>query len=395
MLRGVVYLFEYGVALLRIFLLISLVCFLPRLFFMRETKSFVSLAHSVSSYESDIKALTLAIIKQWCSAKAHIKIALIVTETDYKNIYDIPIDTIVHMDDLIALPSSAYKDQARSLSVAHDIILIDIANVGLSYISSCHFLFDILDNAATNNIPVVIHDRPNILGKKIEGPVCSFMKGSRCFKLPFRHGMTVAELARYYNADVLENKVALHILPLNNYNRADSSWVHSMYDEYFCTRVNAFTICGIMHQIVPSLSNNVCHQNCIMLPHETIFLDQQWYQLQSLLKEFGFTSFLYRYSDKDSDGFYRGLKIDNMQLDDADCFKVILAIIDFFKAADIPLVFPEQFDRIVGTSLVRRYAKGMISKKKLFACINKDLELFYRSAFAHFMYYPLPQLSLM
>jgi uncharacterized protein YbbC (DUF1343 family) len=256
-------------------------------------------------------------------------------------------------------------------------------------------LFDVLDNAATHNIPVVIYDCPNMLGKKIEGPVCSFMRGSKCFKLPLRHGMTVAELANYYNAHVLENKLTLHIIPLNNYNRADV-WAQKAYDEHAYATVASVMVCGIIHQIAP-LSNpgDSGHYNCIMLPPNIMFLEQRWYQLQAMLKELGITSFLYRYSDKASDGVCRGLKLDTIDIDEVDCFKVTLAIIDFFKAAHVPLIFDEQFDRFIGTSLVRQYAKGMLSQKKLVACINKDLELFYRAAFAHFMYYPLPQLSLM
>lgn len=396
MFWGVIYLFEYGIALLRIFLLISLVCFAPRIFFIRESKSFIpSITSSSVLRQAELTMLTPAVVHQWCPGKHEPKIALITYCNGQTQMQDTLINTVWHIDDLMLAPHDTYKDQVHSLCTAHDLMLIDIPSVGLSFAYASHFLFDILDNAAAHNIPVAIYDRPNMLGKKIEGPVSSFMRGTRCFKLPFCHGMTVAELAHYYNTSVLENKVALHIVSLNNYNRADS-WTQKFYDEATRSVVTSSMVCGIVRQIAPlSNADSLNHHNCIMLPPHILFLDKQWYQLQALLKEFGIASFLYRYTDKDSEGAHRGLKLEIGNIDEVDCFKAILAIIDFFKAADVPLFFSEQFDRSMGSSLVRQYAKGMLSQKKVFACINKDLELFYRSAFAHFMYYPLPQLSLM
>lgn len=400
MFRGVLYLFEYGVALVRVFVIVSLVCFFPRMFFMRDARSLVQPAYLQAllpcKFDSDEKEIMFALIKQWYPTKSAIKVGVITADNDYAHKYAISCDTVWYMQNPVASHTQVYTDQMRQLCSAHDLILVDVPTVGLSCVLSCHFLFDLLDNAVVYNIPVLLFDKPNMLGEKIEGPVCSFMKNNRCFKLPFRHGMTLGELARYYNAEVLQGKAVIHIVPVNNYNRSEPSCAKSIYDACFQDAVAAFAICGVMHQIAPlGYLADAGHCNCIMLPPESEFAEQEWYQLQSLLKALGVTSFLYRYSDKDCHGLYRGLKLTDIHVDQIDCFRVLLTIIDFFKASGIPLIFSDQFDHFMGTSLVRQYAKGMISKKRLFSCINKDLEPFYRSAFAHFMYYPLPQLSLM
>jgi uncharacterized protein YbbC (DUF1343 family) len=80
----------------------------------------------------------------------------------------------------------------------------------------------VMEEAARRKIAVVVLDRPNpINGYQIEGPVLE--KGVSNFTgyfsaMPVRHGMTLGELARLFNA---ENKIGadLTVIGMKNWNR--------------------------------------------------------------------------------------------------------------------------------------------------------------------------------
>jgi uncharacterized protein YbbC (DUF1343 family) len=99
-----------------------------------------------------------------------------------------------------------------------DVLLFDIQDVGTrfyTYISTLRYL---LEEAARHGKRLVVLDRPNPLGGKPEGPLLderyrSFVGADR---LPLRHGMTVGELARYFNRDI---GAELTVVPMTDYRR--------------------------------------------------------------------------------------------------------------------------------------------------------------------------------
>ena len=85
-----------------------------------------------------------------------------------------------------------------------DTIVIDIQNIGSRFYTYETTMSYVMEEAASRKIPVFVLDRPNpINGFQIEGPtlgqdLLSFV-GS--FPMPIRHGMTMGELARLFNAE--------------------------------------------------------------------------------------------------------------------------------------------------------------------------------------------------
>ena len=78
-----------------------------------------------------------------------------------------------------------------------------------------------LEGAAQSKKKIVILDRPNPLGGLMEGPLVepelkSFISIA---PIPLRHGMTIGELARYFNTYVLKQSADLHVVPMRYYNR--------------------------------------------------------------------------------------------------------------------------------------------------------------------------------
>ncbi len=115
-----------------------------------------------------------------------------------------------------------------------DALVFDIQDAGVrfyTYISTLHYA---MEAAAARGIPFFVLDRPNpIAADIVQGPVSDGMPRSftSCFPLPVRHGMTVGELARLFNA---EDAISadLRVIRMNGYSR--SMW----YDETGQTWVN-------------------------------------------------------------------------------------------------------------------------------------------------------------
>lgn len=104
-----------------------------------------------------------------------------------------------------------------------DVILFDIQDIGArsyTYISTMYY---VMEAAKANGVSVVVLDRPNPVGGEIcEGPVLEdFTIGFVGIdNLPIAHGMTVGELARFFNRKIGAD---LQVVPMEGYTR-DMIW---------------------------------------------------------------------------------------------------------------------------------------------------------------------------
>ncbi len=103
-----------------------------------------------------------------------------------------------------------------------DALVYDIQDVGVRFYTYVSTLGYALEEAAKARIPLFVLDRPNpIGGVEVEGPVADADKLSftAYHTIPVRHGMTVGELARLYNA---QRKIAcdLRVVKMENWRRA-------------------------------------------------------------------------------------------------------------------------------------------------------------------------------
>jgi uncharacterized protein YbbC (DUF1343 family) len=95
----------------------------------------------------------------------------------------------------------AYMPAPESLREI-DLLFFDMPDVGSRYFTYASTLFYTMRAAAAAGIPLVVTDRPNPLGGEVvEG--CRQDESCRSFiglaRVPIRHGLTLGELARYYN----------------------------------------------------------------------------------------------------------------------------------------------------------------------------------------------------
>ena len=83
-----------------------------------------------------------------------------------------------------------------------DVLVIDIQDVGARIYTFIYTMANCLIAAARAGVPVIVCDRPNpIGGTAVEGPTLEpgYESFVGQYRMPMRHGMTVAELARLFN----------------------------------------------------------------------------------------------------------------------------------------------------------------------------------------------------
>jgi len=102
-----------------------------------------------------------------------------------------------------------------------DVLVFDIQDTGARFYTYITTMAYAMEAAAEHNVPLYVLDRPNpITGAVVEGPVLDEELRSFIgyFPMPIRHGMTVGELARMFNAEKAIG-ANLEVIELEGWNR--------------------------------------------------------------------------------------------------------------------------------------------------------------------------------
>lgn len=105
-----------------------------------------------------------------------------------------------------------------------DLLIYDIQDIGARSYTYATTLFYVMEEAAKQGIPVVVLDRPNpINGLVVDGPMLEEKWRSIVgyINVPYCHGMTIAELAQFFNAEYKIN-CELHVVPMKGWKRSMS-----------------------------------------------------------------------------------------------------------------------------------------------------------------------------
>jgi uncharacterized protein YbbC (DUF1343 family) len=104
-----------------------------------------------------------------------------------------------------------------------DVAVFDIQDVGTRIYTYIATMAYAMQACAENRIEFIVLDRPNpINGEQMEGPLVEYPGFSSfvgLYPIPVRHGMTVAELAKYFNDNFLEDKADLKVIPMDGWKR--------------------------------------------------------------------------------------------------------------------------------------------------------------------------------
>jgi uncharacterized protein YbbC (DUF1343 family) len=119
---------------------------------------------------------------------------------------------------------SLYGDTRRpdaAMLEGIDTMVIDLQDIGARFYTYMTTMAYVMEESAKRKIKVVVLDRPNpVNGFQIEGPTLdkSALSFVGYFPMPIRHGLTLGELAKLFNA---ENKIGadLAVVPMKNWAR--------------------------------------------------------------------------------------------------------------------------------------------------------------------------------
>jgi len=102
-----------------------------------------------------------------------------------------------------------------------DVLVYDIQDIGSRFYTYISTLGYAMEAAAKAHLPFLVLDRPNPIGGiDIEGPIADSDKLSfiAYYRIPVRHGMTVGELAKFYNQQ-LKLGCDLHVVKMVGWKR--------------------------------------------------------------------------------------------------------------------------------------------------------------------------------
>jgi uncharacterized protein YbbC (DUF1343 family) len=163
-----------------------------------------------------------------------------------------------------SLYGKSKRPSAESLA-ALDVVLFDIQDVGSRTYTYISTLGEALEACAEAGKPLVVLDRPNpIGGRRFEGPLIE--ERWRSFigwgPMPVTHGMTVGEVARYFN-DVLAIGCELHVVPMRGWKRdmawedTGLSWTQTSPHIPNATQAHLYVTTGMIASSTTNLSDGV------------------------------------------------------------------------------------------------------------------------------------------
>ena len=113
-----------------------------------------------------------------------------------------------------------------------DVLVFDIQDIGARSYTFISTLGECMKACATQKIPFVVLDRPNPTGDAVEGNIARHFSFVAPYPIPYRHGLTMGELARWLNSK-RGNSCQLTVVPIENYyrgmrwNQTGLNWVPS------------------------------------------------------------------------------------------------------------------------------------------------------------------------
>jgi uncharacterized protein YbbC (DUF1343 family) len=116
---------------------------------------------------------------------------------------------------------SETREPTKDMLELIDVLVIDLQDVGARIYTFIYTMANCLRAAARHGVPVIVCDRPNpIGGLQVEGPTLEpgYESFVGQFRMPMRHGLTIAELARLFNE---HHRIGaeLEIVPMEGWRR--------------------------------------------------------------------------------------------------------------------------------------------------------------------------------
>jgi uncharacterized protein YbbC (DUF1343 family)/CubicO group peptidase (beta-lactamase class C family) len=124
---------------------------------------------------------------------------------------------------VLSLYNSKSRRPTAEMLANIDVLVFDIQDAGARFYTYTTSMAYSMEAAASRGIPYFVLDRPNpITGTHVEGPVLDpeLVSFASYYPLALRHGMTLGEMARFFNARK-HLGADLHVIALRNWQRGD------------------------------------------------------------------------------------------------------------------------------------------------------------------------------
>ena len=290
-----------------------------------------------------------------------------------------------------------------------DVLVYDIQDIGSRSYTFISTLGLAMEAAAENGIELMVLDRPNPLGGlKMEGPLVEpgFISFVSQFPIPYVHGLTVGELARYLNGEgLLANGVQcqLTVIEMEGWDRSMSFeetglyWVPSSPHIPHAHSVYYYPVSGILGELYV-INIGVGYT----LPFQTFAID--WIsdaeELTRRLNQLEIPGVLFRpihyrayYTDM------QGKMLHGVQVHLTDLQQAPLSLIQFYVLQELHKLYPEKnvfrmcqesrlpmFDKVTGTDKVRLAFEERFLVEDILPLWTKDIPAFRQKAEAYFLY---------
>lgn len=308
------------------------------------------------------------------------------------------------VDGATGLPVISLYGHGSGRKVAHkdlkdiDIILFDIQDSGMRHYTYISTMLNALETAAQEHKVFVVFDRPNPLACTMEGPLVepelqSFISIA---PIPVRHGMTIGELAGYFNQKILKKQAQLYVVRMNGYDRTrdmSHTLALNLSPNIACgAACRGYSFLGMLGEVSPC-DVGVGGKNAfqiIGLP-ATQLADRAWYNLHVQLKKLGVESDLYTYQNTRKKAPYKGLFLTMHEIGQVQGFKAFLTVLDFLKSSGVDFKYSKDFNKAIGTYGVQKVLNGEMSRADFAQQVNKGLHTFYDKAKSFYLYATLPK----
>lgn len=289
-----------------------------------------------------------------------------------------------------------------------DILVYDVQDIGsrsYTYISTLGLA---MEAAAENNIRFIVLDRPNPLGGiRMEGPVTrpGFTSFVSQFPIPYIHGLTVGELARYLNEEgLLANKVKcnLQVIKMDGWKRemdfkeTGLPWVPSSPHIPEGVSPLFYPATGIFGELY-LVSIGVGYT----LPFQ--LFASEWFNADSLaqnLNALKLPGIIFRpIHYKPYYSVSTGKMVHGVQVHITDPDRASLSLIQFYIIQEAHKLWPgkdvfklcdksrlEMFDKVCGTDSVRLEFAKTFKVSSIYGLWTNDIPAFRKKAAKYFLY---------
>jgi uncharacterized protein YbbC (DUF1343 family)/CubicO group peptidase (beta-lactamase class C family) len=168
-------------------------------------------------------ATTIDVLQGSAAAAGYSLVALFSPEHGIRGVLEADVPSTTDATTGLPIHSLYGATQRPTEAMLHgiDTLVIDLQDVGTRFYTYATTMAYVMEEAAKRKIRVVVLDRPNpIDGFQIEGPMldASAIGFTGYFPTPIRHGMTLGELARLFNAEARIG-ADLTIVAMKNWSR--------------------------------------------------------------------------------------------------------------------------------------------------------------------------------